>query len=77
MDTFTRVILQKLMLRLISRVRHYLTITRRSPPDKRSFFYSNNDFVLKIHQLKKYIYNVMSILFQYKFWLESALESAL
>ncbi|PDZ12286.1 hypothetical protein CON70_07150 [Bacillus pseudomycoides] len=45
LDTFTSIIPKKFMLRLISRVRHYLTITLRSPVDKRGFFYLNNYFV--------------------------------
>ncbi|MCZ6942653.1 hypothetical protein EJ131_19350 [Bacillus mycoides] len=45
MDTFTSVFTKKFMIWLISRVRHYLTITLRSPADNRSFFYLNNDFV--------------------------------
>ncbi|PEY32706.1 hypothetical protein CN354_20725 [Bacillus cereus] len=45
LDTFTSIIPKKFMLRLISRVRHYLTMTLRSPVDKRGFFYLNNYFV--------------------------------
>ncbi|PEN81656.1 hypothetical protein CN551_30680 [Bacillus toyonensis] len=45
MDTFTSIFAKKPMICLFSRVRHYLTITLRSPPDNRGFFYLNNDFV--------------------------------
>ncbi|PGE14267.1 hypothetical protein COM64_24190 [Bacillus toyonensis] len=45
MDTFTSIFAKKLMICLFSRVRHYLTITLRSPADNRGFFYLNNDFV--------------------------------
>ncbi|PDY88621.1 hypothetical protein COI51_22390 [Bacillus toyonensis] len=45
MDTFNSIFTKKLMICLFSRVRHYLTITLRSPADNRGFFYLNNDFV--------------------------------
>ncbi|QWH26548.1 hypothetical protein EXW51_00230 (plasmid) [Bacillus mycoides] len=45
MDTFTSIFTKKFMISLISRVRHYLTITLRSPADNRGFFYLNKDFV--------------------------------
>ncbi|AXK21356.1 hypothetical protein DPQ31_28110 [Bacillus sp. COPE52] len=45
MDTFTSIFTKKLMICLFSRVRHYLTITLRSPADNRGFFYFKNDFV--------------------------------
>ncbi|PEC68242.1 hypothetical protein CON62_07375 [Bacillus toyonensis] len=45
MDTFTSVFTKKFMIWLFSRVRHYLTITLRSPADNRGFFYLKNDFV--------------------------------
>ncbi|QWH31937.1 hypothetical protein EXW51_29115 (plasmid) [Bacillus mycoides] len=45
MDTFTSVFTKKFMIWLISRVRHYLTITLRGPADNRGFFYLNNYFV--------------------------------
>ncbi|PES88435.1 hypothetical protein CN491_26350 [Bacillus cereus] len=43
MDTFTSIFTKKFMIWLISRVRHYLTITLRSPADNRGFFYLNKD----------------------------------
>ncbi|PDZ87670.1 hypothetical protein COE79_21710 [Bacillus toyonensis] len=45
MDTFTSIFSKKFMIWLFSRVRHYLTITLRSPADNRGFFYLNNNFV--------------------------------
>ncbi|TNP01888.1 hypothetical protein FHY68_21250 [Bacillus pacificus] len=45
MDIFSIFLPKKFMIWLISRVRHYLTHTLRSPVDKRGFFYSNNDFI--------------------------------
>ncbi|PEC18890.1 hypothetical protein COM96_28280 [Bacillus cereus] len=77
MDTFTSIILKKLMLRLIIRVLHRLTITLRNPADNRGFFYLNKDFIVQLHIPKQHAYNIMCILFQYKFWSESALKSAL
>ncbi|MBE7107037.1 hypothetical protein FT637_29985 [Bacillus cereus] len=49
MDTFTSIFTKKFMIPLISRVRHYLTITLRSPADNRGFFYLNKDFVKILH----------------------------
>ncbi|PES06068.1 hypothetical protein CN480_06585 [Bacillus cereus] len=46
MDEFTSISAKKFMIWLISRVRHYLTFTLRSPVDKRGFFYSCKDFSL-------------------------------
>ncbi|PFA26725.1 hypothetical protein CN390_27780 [Bacillus cereus] len=77
MDTFTSIFTKKFMIWLISRVRHYLTITLRNPADNRGFFYLNKDFIVQLHIPKQHAYNIMCILFQYKFWSESALESAL
>ncbi|PQZ57918.1 hypothetical protein CQZ94_08845 [Bacillus sp. MYb209] len=48
MDKFTSIFTKKFMILLISRVRHYLTITLRSPADIRGFFYLNKDFVLNV-----------------------------
>ncbi|EDZ48892.1 hypothetical protein BCAH1134_C0482 (plasmid) [Bacillus cereus AH1134] len=39
MDTFTSIFTKKFMIWLFSRVRHYLTITLRSPVNKRGFFF--------------------------------------
>ncbi|TBL12841.1 hypothetical protein EYB35_11845 [Bacillus paranthracis] len=39
MDTFTSIFTKKFMIWLISRVRHCLTFTLRSPADNRGFFY--------------------------------------
>ncbi|PEC13712.1 hypothetical protein COD96_22310 [Bacillus thuringiensis] len=39
LDTFTIVFTKKFMIWLICRVRHYLTLTLRSPVDNRGFFY--------------------------------------
>ncbi|KAA8477894.1 hypothetical protein FYW06_14395 [Bacillus paranthracis] len=44
MDAFTSIFTNKFMIWLISRVRHYLTFTLRSPVDKRGFFYLNYNF---------------------------------
>ncbi|MDR4303070.1 hypothetical protein FOS05_18540 [Bacillus mycoides] len=52
MDTFTSIFTKKFMIWLISRVRHYLTITLRSPADKRGFFYLNSFLVKKPFTLK-------------------------
>ncbi|PGD29367.1 hypothetical protein COM27_27500 [Bacillus wiedmannii] len=45
MDTFSTIFTKKFMIWLISRVRHCLTLTLRSPVDKRGFFYSNHYFI--------------------------------
>ncbi|PGW22597.1 hypothetical protein COD88_27610, partial [Bacillus cereus] len=53
LDTFTSVFTKKFMIWLISRVRHYLAITLRTPADNRGFFLSlygcqNNQLSVKI-----------------------------
>lgn len=45
LDTFSTIFTKKFMIWLISRVRHCLTLTLRSPVDKRGFFYSSNHFI--------------------------------
>ncbi|OTY03860.1 hypothetical protein BK731_17645 [Bacillus thuringiensis serovar muju] len=45
MDTFSTIFTKKFMIWLISRVRHCLTLTLRSPVEKRGFFYSNHYFI--------------------------------
>ncbi|QWG50310.1 hypothetical protein EXW28_10705 [Bacillus mycoides] len=52
MNTFTSVFTKKFMILLISRVRHYLTITLRNPADNRGFFYLNSFLVKKPFTLK-------------------------
>ncbi|PFZ22680.1 hypothetical protein COM08_19400 [Bacillus wiedmannii] len=49
MDACTSVFTKKFMISLISQVRHYLTITLRSPADNRGFFYLNKDFIKNLH----------------------------
>ncbi|PFL00146.1 hypothetical protein COJ28_31175 [Bacillus thuringiensis] len=39
LDTFTSIFTKKFMIWLICRVRHYLTLTLRSPVYNRGFFY--------------------------------------
>ncbi|PGM91340.1 hypothetical protein CN958_18190 [Bacillus cereus] len=48
MYTFTSVFTKKFMIFLVNRVRHYLTITLRSPADIRGFFYLHKDFGLSV-----------------------------
>ncbi|QWG50653.1 hypothetical protein EXW28_12605 [Bacillus mycoides] len=45
LDAFTSIFTKKFMISLTSRVRHYLTITLRSPADNRGSFHLNKDFV--------------------------------
>ncbi|QWH11935.1 hypothetical protein EXW38_11425 [Bacillus mycoides] len=62
MDTFTSIFSKKFMILLISRVRHYLTITLRNPSDKRGSFYLNKDFFLvTIHHSFPFSYNLFYI----------------
>ncbi|OOR05322.1 hypothetical protein BW897_31495 [Bacillus cereus] len=61
MDTFTSIFTKKFMIWLFSRVRHYLTITLRSPADNRGFFYLNNDFVLIPYAILTPIQNFVPI----------------
>ncbi|PEA06312.1 hypothetical protein CN425_25430 [Bacillus cereus] len=65
LDTFTSIFTKKFMISLISRVRHYLTITLRSPADNRGFFYLNKDFIVQLHIPIQHAYNIICILFQY------------
>ncbi|PGE12520.1 hypothetical protein COM54_09875 [Bacillus toyonensis] len=53
MDTFTSIFTKKFMIWLFSRVRHYLTITLRTPADKRGFFYSNQNSLKNFSHLNR------------------------
>ncbi|OTX21936.1 hypothetical protein BK721_07630 [Bacillus thuringiensis serovar nigeriensis] len=65
MGTFTSIFTKKFMILLISRVRHYLTITLRGSPDKWGSFYSNNYFVHFFDTFTKHSYVIFSKFFSF------------